>query len=80
MSHRSVRPLVASQLERLTTERLLEFRSRLLELEDSASTSDLNESELSSLDPALVHFKDESKWIDTYAVVKSSLAHREHVD
>jgi hypothetical protein len=80
VSQRNVRQLVASQLEALSTGRLLEYRSRLLELEDSASTSDLNEAELLSLDPALIHFKDESQWIDTYSMVKSILAHREHVD
>lgn len=74
---RSVRPLNVAALAALTTERLLAYRSRLLELEESASTSDLDEAEWAALDPALLPFKDEAAWIDTYASVKAVLAERE---
>ena len=79
MRQRSVRPLDASALEALTTERLLAYRSRLLELEESVNTSDLVGMERDSLDPSLVYFKDEVKWVELYGIVKSILDNREHV-
>ena len=75
---RGVRPLDATALEALTTDRLLAYRKRLLELEDSATASDLDFAERQSLDPSLVYFKDEAKWIDLNAMVKSILDKREH--
>jgi hypothetical protein len=80
MKLRSVRPLGPTDLQALTTERLLAYRSRLLELNDSAATSGLDESERAALDPTLLHFKNEANWIEAYATVKSILSTRRHVD
>jgi len=35
--------------------------------------------ERDSLDPSLVYFKDEVKWVELYGIVKSILDNREHV-
>lgn len=78
MRKRSVRPLDATALEALTTDRLLAYRKRLLELEDSVTSSDLDAAERQSLDPSFVSFKDEAEWIDLHAKVKQILDTREH--
>lgn len=79
VSQRSVRPLDASALAALTTDRLLAYRSRLLELEDSASNSDLDGANYEAPDPSLIYFKADVRWAELYAAVKSLLAGREHV-
>jgi hypothetical protein len=76
---RSVRPLSSADLEALTTKRLLAYRSLLLSLADSASLSDLDESELVTLDTSVLYFKDQPAWRELYADVKQVLATREHV-
>lgn len=75
---RSVRPLSLAQLEALTTERLLAYRSRLLSLEASASSSDLDGSEIGALDSDLLYFKTQPAWGDLYAHVRRVLAARGH--
>lgn len=77
---RSVRPLGFAELDALPAERLLAYRSRLLSLQESAAKSDIDEAEMAALDPTLLYFKDQEQWIDTYAHVKTILAHREHLE
>jgi hypothetical protein len=80
VSHsRAVRPLTVEDLEALTTPRLLAYRARLLELEDSRAGSDLNADELARLDPALLHFKDSPGWTELHGAVTAILSGREHV-
>lgn len=80
MLRRSVRPLEDVALEALTTARLMDYRSRLLGLEVSATASDLDDAERTLLDPSVIHFKDDPRWSELYFVVKSILAKREHLD
>ncbi|MFN3255408.1 MAG: hypothetical protein ACE37B_06910 [Ilumatobacter sp.] len=80
VKQRNVRPLGLEELNALTTKRLLAYRSRLLSLQESAAESDMDESQVAELDPALLHFKDQALWLDTYAQLKTILARREHVD
>lgn len=71
--------MTPAQIEALTTERVLAYRSRLLSLQDSAMLSDLDEYELGALDPSLLYFKEQPEWVTLYADVKRVLATREHV-
>ena len=75
---RAVKAIAEEQLVTLTTQRLLAYRDRLLGLEDSAETSDLDPAELAALDRSLLHFKTDPRWGDLYDAVKRELARREH--
>ena len=57
---RHLRPLLAEQVHSLPTARLLAYRNRMLELEDSIETSDIQGSELAVLDPTLIYFKSDT--------------------
>jgi hypothetical protein len=78
MEPRRVRPIPKSELPRLSTDRLLAYRKRLLSLEDSAESSDWDSDELSGLEPGFIRFKDEAEWIELYEEVIAILSSREH--
>jgi hypothetical protein len=80
MHRRSVRPLTVEELHRLTTHRLLAYRTELLGLEDSAEISDLTATEVAELPAGFLYFKQDPAWRDHYSAVKSVLADREHVE
>ena len=79
MEQRRVRPLSIEELERLTTERLLAYRAKLLALEESAETSDLGPDEIASLPSGSLCFKQDPAWQRHYAGVKAILDAREHI-
>lgn len=68
------------RLKVLPTKRLLAYRDRLLSLEQSASSSDLDDREVARLASDLVYFKDDPRWDALYASVRAILADRKHVD
>ena len=76
--HRHVRPIPVSRLASLTTPRLLAYRNRLLSLEESVELSDVQDvAELADLDPDLLYFKSDLRWISLYDAVKLELARRQ---
>jgi hypothetical protein len=75
---RNVRPLPEAQLVTLSTQRLMAYRKRLLELEDSAALSDWDDAVLKGLDPTLIWFKEDPSWSSLYVLVTQILSQREH--
>jgi hypothetical protein len=80
MARRHVTPITHEELARLSTERLLAYRKRLLSLVDSSSDSDLSQEEVETLDGNAIYFKDDPAWGREYGEVKALLAQRENVD
>jgi hypothetical protein len=80
MHPRRVRPLAGDELKRLTTDRLLADRTKLLGLEESVEKSDLTAAEVAELPTGFLYFKDDPAWREHYGVVKTILADREHVE
>ena len=80
MDRRHVRPIPVERLSTLTTPRLLAYRDRLLSLEESVEASDIQfDWELHALNPELMYFKSDARWLELYAAVKAELSRREHV-
>jgi hypothetical protein len=76
---RAVKPIAEEHFATLTTQRLLAYRDRLLGLEDSAETSDVDRAEVAALDRSLLHFKADPRWVGLYDAVKRELARRQHL-
>lgn len=72
-----VQPVASTLLASLPTKRLLSLRDKLLRCEDSLEQSDVED--LGEIDPSVIRFKDDPRWAEMYAAVRSILATREHV-
>ena len=57
MARRHVTPITHEELARLSTERLLAYRERLLSLVNSSSDSDLSQDEIETLDGNAIYFR-----------------------
>jgi len=64
--------LTESQLCRLSTQRLLAYRNKLLQYPDSISTYHYVD--------GYFNWKKSPEWIETYALVKKILAERPHLE
>ncbi len=78
--HRKVRLLSPDEMERLETPRLLEYRRKLLTLEESQQSSDWDEDDLAHIEPGYVYFKDSPRWAAAVDAAKRILGHRPNVD
>ena len=78
---RAIKPCTAASLVAMTTRQLLSQLSRLRECQERFAASDLAGQPLpSDYDPvSYFYFKDDPRWQQQYADVKSVLAEREHV-
>jgi hypothetical protein len=76
----AVKPVSAADLAAWPTERLLALRDRLLRCTPDIDHSDIQRpEEIATLDPSLIHFKDDARWTELYETVKRILNTREHV-
>ena len=66
-----------SQLEKLTTKRLLARLDRLQRCEQSMALSDRDADEY--MPSGFIEFKDSPEWISEYNCLKELLANREHI-
>lgn len=69
--------MTQSQLETLSTKRLLARLDRLRQCEESLALSDREPNEYQPSD--YIEFKDSPEWIAEYNYLKELLAKREHV-
>jgi ABC-type iron transport system FetAB ATPase subunit len=73
---RRIQPLTPEELQRLTIDRLLAYRSKLLLLENTIADSDYTDS-TSKLDISYIWFKDDPKWQLLYDDVLAELARKQ---
>ena len=76
---RALKPVPISQLKQWSTQRLLAYRTRLLELEDSIASSDMDEEDRAALEPELLYFKEDRRWKPLYDALLDELSRRQHV-
>lgn len=80
MAQRRLRPLPLVELAGLSTPRLLSYRSKLLALEESAASSDLDANEVSHLPAGFLYFKEDPAWHEQCAALNEVLSDREHIE
>ncbi|MEM6275245.1 MAG: hypothetical protein AAF735_08405 [Myxococcota bacterium] len=51
-----------------------------MSLEDTVAGSDWAPERLAALDPELIYFKEDPRWVALHEALKSELASREHVE
>ena len=78
MAIRFVNPLDQEALERLTSERLLVYLSKLQQCEESLEVSDWEEKEIIPI--TCIVFKSSREWKYQYKLVKAVLANRKNVE
>lgn len=66
-------------LAKFTDQRLLAYRDALLKVEDSAIASAYTASEVTKMDPSLIHFKGDARWQPLYQAVIAALTTRAHI-
>lgn len=74
---RTVSPVAPDTLASWPTKRLMGLRQSLLRCEESLETSDVQSA--AELDPSVIRFKEDPRWLALYDAVRAVLDTREHV-